>query len=557
MLVELTVEHLAAIDRQSLALGPGLMVITGESGAGKSLILRAVDLAAGARGDPGLVRAGHEAARISLRVRLDGREHVIVREVRRDGRTSASIDNSPVRLADLRARMAPWLGIGRQGDAYRLRQAGAMSWLDRLDAVRPALDETAAAARRVEALRAELAALGADDEAARERRLGYLRYALDEIEGADVQTGERERLRQERDRLRNVQRLREAVAAARERLQPEGDGTGAYDLLAGAAQALAQAAHLDPDLEASVRELSLLADGARDQARALGRALEGLVPDPVREEAVGARLDLLSELDRKYGGDESAVLAFAQAARDELGRFEGAEARRIALAQQAAAAEAAWQSAAARLSAARAEAARSLERDAATELARLALPEARLFLRVVPDRALAVSAAGMDRLEALFAADAGTPLLALGDVASGGEASRVLLALEAALAKGRAGGTWLFDEIEAGVGGVAAWNVAASLLALSRAGQVILVSHLAPVAAVADVHVAVAKSTDEAGEPASRAAVVDGEARVAELVRMLSGEGEAAQGHARELLARARALVADEATQSEGERGAG
>lgn len=557
MLVELTVEHLAAIERQSLALGPGLTVITGESGAGKSLILRAVDLAAGARGDPGLVRAGHDAARVRLRVRLDGREHVILREVRRDGRTLASIDESPVRLADLRARMAPWLGIGRQGDAYRLRQAGAMSWLDRLDAVRPALDETAAAARRVEAVRAELAALGADDRAARDRRLGYLRYALAEIEGADLQAGEREQLRQERDRLHNVQRLREAVAAARERLQPEADEAGAYDLLAGAAQALAQAAQLDPDLEASARELSLLADGARDQARALGRALEGLVPDPAREEAVGARLDRLSDLDRKYGGDERAVLAFAKAARDELGRLEGDEARLAALGQEEEEAAAAWRGAAARLSEARAGAARALEREAASELARLALPEARLFLRVVPDPALAVSAAGMDRLEALFAADAGAPLLALGDVASGGEASRVLLALEAALAKGRVGGTWLFDEVEAGVGGVAAWNVAASLLALARAGQVVLITHLAPVAAVADVHVAVAKSTGEAGEAASRATVVEGEARVAELVRMLSGEGAAAQGHARELLGRARALVAEAAARTGGERGAG
>jgi DNA repair protein RecN (Recombination protein N) len=542
VLVDLTIENLAVIEHQELALGPGLTAITGESGAGKSLLLRAIDLAAGARGEASLVRLGQDSARIALRVRNEGEEHILVRELRRDGRSLATIDGRTARLADLRELVASWLGVGRQGDAYRLRQAGALAWLDRLDAVQPALLQTAEAARKVETVRAGLAALGGLDAQARERRLEYLRYALAEIEAADVRPGERDALRRERDRLRNVQRLRESVVGAHERLLPDAEGPGAYDLLAGAAGALDQAAALDPAFDAVARELANLADGAREQARSLARALDDLVADPAREEEVGERLDLLSELDRKYGGDEDAVLAFADRARAELARLEGDAGRLDALRREEGEAEAAWRRAAGELSAARAEAARALERSAAAELTRLALPEARLFLRVVPDPDLAVSAAGMDRMEALFAADAGAPLLPLGDVASGGEASRVLLALEAALAQSRGGGTWLFDEVEAGVGGIAAWNVAASLRALSRAGQVVLVSHLAPVAAVADVQLAVAKESGSDGEAVSRARPVRGEERVLELARMLSGEGPAAERHARDLLARARAL---------------
>ncbi len=552
MLLEVTIEGLAVIEHQHLTLGPGLTAITGESGAGKSLILRAIDLASGARGDPSLVRAGRETARVSVRVRAAGREHALAREIRRDGRSGAWIDGRPVRLADLRDLTAPWLAVGRQGDAYRLRQVGALAWLDRLEAVAPWLAATAEAARRVDALRADLAAMGAADPTARQRRIEYLGYALGEIEAAAVHEGEREALRSERDRLRNIQRLREAVVGAHERLLPESEGPGAYDLLATAGAAVDQAARLDPSLEPIARELLGLADASREQARALARALDGLVADAAREEEVAARLDLLSELDRKYGGSESAVLAFAEAARAELARLEGDASRLESLERQVGEAEAAWRTAALALSAARGEAARAVEQGAATELRRLALPDARLFLRVVPDPSLAVSRDGLDRMEALFAADAGAPLLALGDVASGGEASRVLLALEAALAQGRAGGTWLFDEVEAGVGGSAAWNVAASLRALARAGQVVLVSHLAPVAAVADVHLAVAKASGSDGEPVSCAREVRGEARALELARMLSGEGAAAERHARDLLARARALADEVASGSQG-----
>lgn len=543
MLVDLEIENLAVLERQRLALAPGLTAITGESGAGKSLILRAIDLAAGGRADPTLVRPGSSQARVRLRARLDGVERTFEREIRRDGRSLAAIDGRAARLTEVRALIAPHLGIGRQGDAYRLREAGALAWIDRVDGVRPVLVACQAAARRVDEIRAELTALGAADPAARAKRVDYLRYALAEIEEAAVSVGEREALRHERDRLRGIERLRAAVAAAHERLVPDGEEAGAYELLAGAAQALEPVAALEPALEPLARSLAELRETVRDHARDLARISDRLVPDPAREEEVGARLDRLQELDRKYGGDEAAVLAFAEAARDELAALEGADDRLAALARAAATAEAAWREAAGALTAARTVAARALELSAAQELSRLALPEARLFLRVVPDPAAAVAAAGWDRLEALFAADAYSPLLALGDVASGGEASRVLLALEAALAIARPGGTWLFDEVEAGVGGSAAWNVASTLMSLSRLGQVLLVSHLAPVAAVADVQLAVSKRSGVGGETTSEVRPVrDGE-RVRELVRMLSGEGAAAERHARELLERARELA--------------
>lgn len=545
MLRELAIENLAVVRRLALRLAGGLTVITGESGAGKSLLLRAVDLAAGARADVSMVREGESAARICLRFEGAGGATALVRELRRDGRPGASLDGRAVRLSDLRSAAEPHLGGGRQGDAYRLRQGGAAEWLDRLEPVPGPRAHTAAAAREVETARQALGRLAGDDVQARAREVEALRFAVAEIHGAAVRVGEREELRRERDRLRNMQRLAEQAGYAREALVPAGEGDGARDLLAMAAHALRQAAALDPDLSGPADRLAALAEGAQEAARDVDRYLDRLVPDPAREEAVSARLDRLAELSRKYGDAEDEILSYAERAQAELARFEQGEGQidglRLALAQ----AQDRWQTCAQELSAARKEAARALELEASAQLRRLALPEARLWIRVETDPETAVSADGMDKVEVLFAAHATAPLLSLGDAASGGETSRVLLALEAVLARARPGATWLFDEVEAGVGGAAAWDVARSLLSLARGGQVLVVSHLAPVAAVADVHLVVEKASIGAGAPESRVRLVTGIDRVRELARMLSGQGAVAEDHASELLARAEVLRAE------------
>ncbi|MCL6595624.1 MAG: AAA family ATPase [Firmicutes bacterium] len=538
MLARLRVEDLAVIRRADLALGPGLTVITGESGAGKSLLLRAVDLAAGGRGDAALVREGREAARVEAEAAWGGRTLRLGRELRRDGRGAATLDGRPARLMDLREAAAPWLGGGRQGDVYRLRAEGAMAWLDRVEPVPAARAETVRAAAAVEEVRAALRRVGGDDTARRLRRAEELRQAVAEIEEAAPAVGERERLRRERERLRNVQRLAEQAAAALEALRGE-DGSGAYDRLAQAAAALRRAAAWDEELAPTAEAVSTLAEGAMDAGRTLARYLDGLAPDPTREEAIAARLDRLASLSRRYGEDEAEILRYAERARVELEQLERADEEVERLRRRLAEVEAAWREAARRLSGARREAARSLEVGAAERLRALALPQARLFVRVESDGDGAVSPDGVDRVEVLFAADAGAPLLPLADVASGGEASRVLLALEAVLAERRPGGVWVFDEVEAGVGGEAAWDVARVLWRLSRTGQVVLVTHLAPVAAMADVHLAVRKAAGADGLPESRVERVEGEARVAELARMLSGRGEAARRHAAEIMATA------------------
>ena len=542
MIVELEVEDLAVLRRARAAFGPGLNVISGESGAGKSLVLRAIDLAAGGRADVSLVREGCDRARVVCRFTHQGAAHEIVREVRRDGRVVATLDGAGARLPDLRAATAPWLGGGRQGDAYRLRQGGVMDWLDRLEPVVGPRAATIEAARAYESVRARLAAVAGSDEAARAARVRELAEAVEEIAAAEVRVGEREALRRERDRLRNVQRLTEAAALARDALVGDADGRGARDLVQVAEQALRQVAALDETLAAPARALAELAEAGRELARDLDRYLDGLTPDPAREEEIGARLHLLSELGRRYGDDEAAILAFAEDAAAQHARLEGAAEEIDALGRELAAAEGRWRACARTLGEARQTAARTLEATAAAELRRLALPDARLFLRVeaVIDRA--VSEDGADRVEALFAADAGAPLLPLAEAASGGETSRVLLALEAALAQARPGATWLFDEVEAGVGGNAAWDVAATLATLARSGQVVLVSHLAPVAAVADWHLAVHKQPGGARQAESEVRSLDAAQRPAELARMLSGQGSAAHELALDMLRRAEAL---------------
>jgi DNA repair protein RecN (Recombination protein N) len=557
VLVALAVEDLAVLRRLDLPLGPGLTVITGESGAGKSFVLRAIELAAGGRADASLVREGRPAARLALKLAAGGRAVEVGREIRRDGRALASLDGRPARLVDLRDALEPWLGGGRQGDAYRLRQSGgAVAWLDRLEPVPAVAAATAAAATAVVAARDALARAGGADPRALARRADYLRFAVAEIEAAGIVVGEREALRRERERLSHVERLTQSVAQAAAALRSDRDEVGAVDLLGVAERAVRQAAALDPQLAERADALAALVDGARELARDLGRYLDGLAPDPAREEAVAERLALIDALTRKYGDDEAAILGFADEARAELAA-QAADAERLeALREAVAQAEARWREAALALSAARGEAARRLEREAAAELSRLALPEARLFVRVERDETAAVSPLGMDRVEVLFAAHSGAPLLSLGEAASGGETSRILLALEAVLARARPGATWLFDEVEAGVGGSAAWDVARTLRRLARDGQVLLVTHLAPVAAMADTHLTVRKRPGPDAVAESEVAPVEGEARVAELARMLSGEGAAASEHARELLKRARALIAAEGLGADGGSGA-
>lgn len=543
MIERLEISDLGPVREVDLPLAAGLVVVTGESGAGKSLLLRAIDAAVGGRMDAGWVRPGGPSCRIRLRLRqADGAVRVLEREIRGDGRSTARLDGRAVSLAALRAVGETALGGGRQGDVYRLREDGARAWLDQAPGVSGPLGEVAEIARRHAALREEAGSLGPVSDVERTRRVENLMATVAEIDAASPTPGEWDALQAELRRLEGVEDLIRAVAAARECLSPEAEGEGARELIGRSVHALSDAGRLTDDLDEIRSGLEGVRERVQELSRDLGHYLDRLEPDPAREAAVRERLGRLGPILRRFGPGEADVLEARDRAREELDRLEATANRARAVDDELGGLETRYREAAATLSAARTRAARKLEVRVREGLAALMLPDSQFRIVVEEDADHAVDPFGTDRVALLFASSPQAALRPLAETASGGEAARVLLALEGALAEAGGTRTWTFDEVEAGVGGEAAWAVADALHRLATGRQVLVVTHQAALAAVADQHVAVVKThAKDDGMPDSRARVLEEEGeRLQELARMLSGGGEEAVKHARALLDRRR-----------------
>jgi DNA repair protein RecN (Recombination protein N) len=570
MLAELRIRDLGVIDDARLEVSAGLNVLTGETGAGKTMVVDALALLLGGRADPGAVRAGRPAALVEGRLRTgddrqvaaalasagvtdeDG-EVVVARQVLVEGRSRAQLQGRMATVAGIADVVRPLVEVHGQHEFQDLLRPGVQrDLLDRY-AGEPVLGPRAAFAagwRRLRAVTREL-----DDLVARarerEREIDLLRHQLDEIEAARVRVGESAELAAEAERLENAEALQQAAALAHQLLEGD-EGAGAATFLGGEARAVHSPGGHDRALgELAERAQSLAAEVA-DLASSLRAYAEAVLVDPARLEEINARMALLRDLERKYGDDEEAVLAFAGKAAARLAELEGGSLRSEALEAEAAQLRRELAGTGAALTAARGQAAARLGEALRVELADLAMPSAQVEVAVEQDpdddglevggRCLAGTEDGLDRVDIRLAAHPGAPLRPLGRAASGGELSRVMLALRVVLAGVDRTPTLVFDEVDAGVGGRTAAAVGRRLAQLARRHQVLVVTHLPQIAAHADRHFTVEKRSAE-GTTSTDVRLLDDAGRVGELSRMLAGmEGSGlAQAHAEELLAAATA----------------
>jgi DNA repair protein RecN (Recombination protein N) len=526
MLVELRVRDLGVIADLTLVLGPGMTALTGETGAGKTLVVEAIELLVGGRADPVLVRPGADEAVVEGRF-VAGDSEVVLRRVvpAESGRSRAYVDGSMATVGALADAGAELVDLhGQHAHQSLLSAAVQRGALDAFAGVdhEPLLE----ARRRLREIDDALSGLGGDARA-RAREIDLLRFQLEEIAAAGLEDpDEDERLAEEEERLADADAAREAAGLAHASLEDEGGATDSVGTAVAALTGRPALAEHATRLRALQAEL---ADAAAD-IRAAGEASED---DPERLAAIRARRDALRSLRRKYGDTLADVLAFAAETARRLDELDSHETRVAELeAERAAVADEAARAAAA-VAATRRKHAKRLGKAIEEHLRELALPRARVEVAVDgPDPA--------DDVTLLFAANPGEPVLPLTKIASGGELARTMLA--ARLVLSNAPPTLVFDEVDAGIGGSAAVAVGRALAALAADHQVLVVTHLPQVAAFADHQVAVTKA--EVGRRTVASAVaLDDAARVLELSRMLSGQPESAtaRDHAEELLATARA----------------
>jgi DNA repair protein RecN (Recombination protein N) len=575
MIEEIRITGLGVIDESVLELGPGLTVITGETGAGKTMLVTALGLLLGGRADTGAVRKGAAAARVDGVVRagedlaglvdalggeVEDGQLLIGRKVSAEGRSRAFVGGAAVPVSALAGVTDGLVAMHGQSDQHRLlRPEAQRTALDAYagEAVGAPLAEYSSRHAQLRQVEDELREVtGSARERAREAEM--LGLALAEIEKVDPQPGEDQALALEEARLGFADTLRTAAEQARESLsaeQPPADARVAADALgavAAARRALDGVRDHDPEAAALADRLAevsyLLADVAADVAS----YASGLETDPARLAVVSERRAALTALTRKYGETVDEVLAWSRTAADRLLELDGSDERVAALQQERGDLRRELGELAATVGAARREAAARMANAVTEELHALSMPHATLAValdRTEDSEGLDVdggrwrfTASGVDDVRILLAANAGAEPRPLDKGASGGELSRVMLAIEVVLAGTSPVPTFVFDEVDAGVGGRAAVEVGQRLARLARDAQVLVVTHLPQVAAFADRHVAVRKSSD-GSVTTSDLTVLDGEDRVRELSRMLAGleDSDTAVAHAQELLEVARA----------------
>ncbi|HEX3564578.1 MAG TPA: DNA repair protein RecN [Acidimicrobiales bacterium] len=527
MLWELRVQNLGVIDDVTVTLGPGMTALTGETGAGKTLLVEALALLLGGRADPMLVRTGATEAIVEGRFAEVADEQVILaRAVAKAGRSRAWVDGRMASVSGLAEVGAQLVELHGQHLHQSLVQGAAQ---------RAALDGFAdidltpmhAARNRLRVLEAESAGLGGDARQ-RAREADLLAYQIAEIEAAALEdAAEDDRLEAEEDRLAAASAHREAAAIALEALTGTGTETEAHsaqDRLAEAAGALSDRLPLAPLEERSRAMMAELADLGTE----LRQVVETWDDDPERLEAVRARRQLLHELGRKYGTTPGEVIGFAEQARTTLADLQSADARAVALDGEIEQARAVLAETEAVVARRRHQAAPVLADQIESTLRTLAMPSARFEVSVAGE-------GPADQVTFLLGANPGEPPLPMAKVASGGELARTMLAVRLALTGSP--GVIVFDEVDAGIGGMAATAVGAALATLAERTQVLVVTHLAQVAAHADRQVSVRKDEVD-GRTVALTAELDPDERVIELSRMLSGspDSDTARRHARELL---------------------
>lgn len=558
MIEQLQIRDLGVIADTTLPLGPGFTAITGETGAGKTMVVSALGLLMGERSDASAVRTGSKQARVSGIVRtsdpevasivdelggdIEDEELVLTRTVSAEGRSRVSVGGTSAPVGGLLRLADRLFAVHGQSEQLRLKSLAAQrDTLDRFGggALAATLSDYQAVHARRRSLTDQVDTLRAarDERAAEAART---RAELEEIEAIDPQPGEETELSERIDRLSNIEQLRAATQTAHEALASDSDDPMSRDaagLVDEAVREVERAAVFDPRLTTIVEALQSasfqLADAARELAVYAGDLdQEG----PGELAAANERLAALNALFRLYGVDAAAVIAYAEQAAARLNELDGDDERIDTLTSELAEAVAREAKLGAALTKLRSAAAKRMSKLVSTELRQLALPDAEFVASVTPLDTL--TASGSDEVQFLLAPHPGSEPRPIAKTASGGELSRVMLALEVVVAGVDPVPTFVFDEVDAGVGGAAAIEIGRRLAQLAQTSQVIVVTHLAQVAAFANNHLRVQKDSS-GGFTESSCVRLDGQDRLGEMARLLSGlsDSDSALEHAAELLA--------------------
>ncbi|MFQ5942613.1 MAG: DNA repair protein RecN [Anaerolineales bacterium] len=565
MLTQLSIKNFAIIEELKLELGQGFTVLTGETGAGKSIIIDAVELLLGGRADASMLRKGSELALVEGIFEVGDAQHdlaevhallqehelleetnviVLAREIRREGRNLCRINGRVVNLALLRT-VGEWL-VDVHGQSEHLSLLKVSEHLPLLDRfAHTDLDDYSSAYQRMTAVRKERVGL---ENAEREyaRREDLLRYQIDEIEAVRLEVGEIPELETERDRLANAEKLAGLALNARAALEEtNGDRASAEERLGEATAALISLSDVDPAMESIAQRAQGLAEEINQLASELRTYLEEAQPDPIRLDEVEARLSLIHDLQRKYGDDIEAILAYSAQANEELESIVHSEKRLEALRVEEDEVLVRLSKLGAQLTCTRQESANELSAAIADQLNELNMEGSRFAVQIeskddpngilTEDKRVALGPHGLDQVEFLVAPNPGEGLKPLVKVASGGETSRLMLGLKSVLVGADRRPTLIFDEIDQGIGGRIGSVVGSKLSDLAREHQVLCVTHLPQLAAHADRHYQVEKHIED-GRTLARVAPLERDGRLDELAEMMGDLSEANRRSAEALL---------------------
>lgn len=539
MLSLLHIENIALIDRADIAFGPGFNVLTGETGAGKSIIIDAIGAVLGERTSRDLIRTGEKSALVTALFRDlpnlpwfqetgigpdENGELLISRKLQGDGKNLCRVGGVPCTVVQLKALGSQLIDIHGQHDGQQLLDENChLGYLDSFGGLGGPLADYQEAYAALDQLRRQIAALQMN-EAEKARRIDTLQFQIGELERADLRPGEEEELEERKTLLRSADKLMAAVEGAYSALFGTDSQDGAASLLAQAEGELSRVAEASGELSRLSAAVSELRYGAEDAAEGLRALRDDLDFSPGELDQVEDRLDQLHRLKKKYGATVQEMLDYLSRCRQELDQMELADDTLSKLKKQRKAQLALTREKAEALSQRRRQAAEQLKTRIEEELRQLDMPKVRFQVDFAPKPGkLGLDETGMDEVSFLMSANVGETLKPIAKVASGGELSRIMLALKNVLAENDDIMTLIFDEVDTGVSGRAAGKVAQKMSRLSRNCQVLCVTHLPQIAAMSDCHYAVQKGEKD-GRTYTSVTELDWEGRRAELARLTGGE---------------------------------
>ena len=549
MLNSLYIENIAVIEKSNIDLFQGLNIITGETGAGKSIVIDAINAIMGQRTSKDIIRNGADSATVFATFSdvntavinkleengysLDEGELVISRTLTLSGKNSCRINGKPCNVSFLRELGLNLINIHGQHESYELFSENThINYIDNLAGDSDLISEYKTAYKEYKKLKKELHAFETDDSQ-REQRIDILTYQVNEIEQACIEVGEKEALQEERRILMNCEKITSSLYKSKSYIEGA-NSSGALDSVDDALAALQKASNINSQYEALSNRLSELFYELQDINNEISEAIDESEANPYRLEEIEERLDLLNKLSRKYGATEEEILEFYSTSKAELDKLLKYDDNRNELINECRKAKQKAQNLADELSLVRSKTARSFEKAVKSEMVFLDMPNVNL---VVSQGTVELSDNGQDKIELLISANVGEEPKPVAKIASGGELSRMMLAIKTVLASSDIIDTLIFDEVDSGVSGSAAQKVGLKLKEVSKSRQVLCVTHQAQIAALADSHYLIAKNVKD-GRTYTSVTLLNYDQRVRELARIIDGVNvtETALAHAEKLM---------------------